>query len=127
MDGGDGQNDFIIEEIAGIKQFLSDIWTMVKVLADEVTSMQRRVLLSSSAKPAETDLKVPSYPFTSGNQPDSPLGFPKNWGDRCRSDSVLAGCQRLKIRESWKALKVTMVVDTHFTLNFRQYSECGEK
>ena len=116
MEGGDSRNAFIIEEIVGIKQSLSDIGTTVKVLADQVTRLQRMVLPSSSAtKSAEADVKVPRYPFTSGNQPDSPLSFPKNWERRRRSDSVLAACQRLKIRESWK-LKVTMVVDTHFPL-----------
>lgn len=106
MVGGGSNNVSIMEEITGIKQSLSDIGEMVKVLADRVTSLERMVLLSSSEKPAEADLEELSDPFTSGNQPEFPLEFLKNFGDRRRSDSVLTWYQRLKIGEAWKSLKV---------------------
>jgi len=51
------------------------------VLEDRVTSLERMVLLSSSEYPAEADPEVLSDPFTSGNQPEFPLEFPKNWRD----------------------------------------------
>lgn len=108
--GGGSNNASIMEEITGIKQSLSNIGEMVKVLADRMTSLERMVLLSSSENPAEADLEELSDPFTSGNQPEFPLEFLKNFRDRRRSDSVLAGYQRLKIREAWKSLKVASYV-----------------
>jgi len=106
MVGGGSNNVSIMEEITGIKQSLSKIGEMVKMLADRMTCLERMVLLSSGEKPAEAELEVLSDPFTSGNQPELPLEFLKNFRDRRRSDSVLAGYQRLKIRETWKSFKV---------------------
>jgi len=110
MVGGGSNNVSIMEEITGIKQSLSDIGEMFKVLEDRMTSLERMVLLSSSEKPAEADLEVLSDPFTSGNQPEFPLEFLKSFRDRRRSDSVLAGYQRLKNREAWKTLKVVTYI-----------------